>query len=58
LGYALAILLVVIYLGRLIILSPTNPVVAVLIVVTGFIVNPAWYIGLGVALVREREASA
>ncbi len=54
LGYVLAVLLIVIYLGRLIILSPTNPVVAVLIVVTGFIVNPAWYIWLGLALVREQ----
>ena len=53
LGYALAILLVVIYLGRLIILSPSNPVVAVLIVVTGFVVNPAWYIWLGLALRRH-----
>ena len=58
LGYALAILLVVIYLGRLIILSPTNPVVAVLVVVTGFIVNPAWYIWLGLALLRVQATSA
>jgi hypothetical protein len=50
LGNVLAVLLVIIYLGRLIILSPTNPVVAVLVVVTGFIVNPAWYIWLGLAL--------
>jgi hypothetical protein len=53
LGYVLAVLLVVIYLGRLIILSPTNPVVAVLVVVTGFVVNPAWYIWLGLALRRH-----
>jgi hypothetical protein len=53
LGYVLAILLIVIYLGRLIILSPSNPVVAVLIVVTGFVVNPAWYIWLGLALRRH-----
>jgi hypothetical protein len=53
LGYVLAVLLVVIYLGRLIILSPSNPVVAVLIVVTGFVVNPAWYIWLGLALRRH-----
>ena len=56
LGYGLAVLLVVIYLGRLIILSPTNPVVAVLILVTGFIVNPAWYIWLGTALLRNQGA--
>lgn len=56
LGYLLAGLLVVIYLGRLIILSPTNPVVAVLILVTGFIVNPAWYIWLGTALLRRQDA--
>ena len=54
-GYLLAGLLVVIYLGRLIILSPTNPVVAALIVVTGLVVNPAWYIWLGRALLRYQK---
>jgi hypothetical protein len=57
LGSGLAVLLVVIYLGRLIILSPTNPLVAGLIVVTGFIVNPAWYIWLGVTLMRTSPGS-
>jgi hypothetical protein len=52
LGIVLAALLIVIYLGRLIILSPTNPLVALPAVVTGFIVNPVWYVWLGISLLR------
>ena len=54
LGYVLAVLLVVIYLGRLIVLQPTNPVLLVPALLTGFIVNPIWYIWLGIALQRGR----
>ncbi|MBI4277696.1 MAG: hypothetical protein HY660_04500 [Armatimonadetes bacterium] len=53
LGYFLAILLVILYLGRLIVLTPSSPVILVPAVVTGFILNPAWYIWLGLALWRE-----
>jgi hypothetical protein len=55
LGYVLAALLVIIYLGRLIILDPTNLVVALPAAVTGFIVNPAWYIWLGATLLRAKS---
>ena len=47
LGLLAGILLILIYLGRLIILSPTNPLVAGLAGLTGFILSPAFYIGLG-----------
>jgi len=53
LGYLAALLLVIIYLGRLIILDPNNLAVTIPAVVTGFIVNPAWYIWLGILLRRK-----
>ena len=54
LGYLLAVLVVILYLGRLIILSPTNPVILVPALLAGFLVNPAWYIWLGLVLWRGR----
>lgn len=48
------LLLVVLYLARLIILDPTSPLVLVPALLTGFLVNPALYIWLGVALLRTR----
>jgi hypothetical protein len=54
LGYAVAILYIVLYLGRLIILTPTNPVVAVAALLSGVVVSPAWYIWLGLLLRRGR----
>ncbi len=50
LGYLLAVLLVVLYLARLIVLSPASPVILVPALLAGFLVNPAWYIWLGLAL--------
>lgn len=50
LGYLLGILLVVLYLGRLIILDPKNPIVLVDALLSGFIVNPVWYVWLGIVL--------
>jgi hypothetical protein len=55
LGYLLAVLLVIIYLGRLIILAPTNPLLLVPAALTGFIVNPLWYIWLGLSLQRGQR---
>lgn len=51
-GYLLAALLIVIYLARLIILDPANPVLLVPVLVTGFVVNPGWYVWLGLNLRR------
>jgi hypothetical protein len=52
LGMLAGVLLVVVYLGRLIILTPTNPVVAVPAAAAGLVVNPAFYIWLGLELRR------
>jgi len=49
-GGFVAVLLILIYLGRLIILSPTNPLVAGLAGITGFILSPVFNIGLGLWL--------
>lgn len=49
-----ALLLVVLYLGRLILFDPTNPVILVTAVFSGFLVNPLWYLWLGVTLLRSR----
>jgi hypothetical protein len=47
LGYALAVLLLILYLGRLIIVDADNPLIVVTALVTGVVVNPAWYIWIG-----------
>ena len=52
LTFASATLLVLVYLGRLIVLTPTSPLVLLPAAVLGFIVNPAWYIWLGLELRR------
>jgi len=52
LGYLLAILLIILYLGRLIVLNPASPIVFVPALLTGFIVHPAWYLWLGISLLR------
>jgi hypothetical protein len=56
-GYLLAVLLVMLYLGRLIILDPKNPIVLVDALLSGFIVNPVWYLWLGVVLCQERNTA-
>jgi hypothetical protein len=53
LGMLVGILLVVVYLGRLIILTPTNPLVAFPAAATGLLLSPAFYIWLGVELRRR-----
>lgn len=58
LGYLAGALLIIIYLGRLIILTPTNPIVAAPAALAGFIVNPAWYLWLGAVLLRGRSGEA
>ncbi len=57
LGYVLAVLLVVIYLGRLIVLQAGSPLILLPAALAGFIVNPAWYIWLGLSL-RSAPAAA
>jgi hypothetical protein len=56
-GYLLAVLLIVIYLARLIVLSATSPIIVIPILVTGFLVNPVWHIWLGRTFLRGRDVS-
>jgi hypothetical protein len=53
LGYLSAVLLMVIYLGRLIALDPKNPVLLLPALVEGFVVNPVWFAWVGRTFVRE-----
>jgi hypothetical protein len=52
LGYVLSALLVIIYVGRLTILDPKNPLLLGAALVAGLVVNPAWYIWLGLEFRR------
>jgi hypothetical protein len=53
LGYLLGVLLAILYLARLIVLAPTNPLVLVPALLAGFLINPLWYIWLGYSLWRS-----
>ena len=53
LGALVGVLLIVVYLGRLIVLTPTNPLVAVPAAATGLVLSPAFYIWLGLELRRS-----
>jgi hypothetical protein len=53
LGYVFAILFIVLYLARLIIFNPANPLLLIPVLVTGFVVNPVWHIWLGLTLRRD-----
>lgn len=57
LTFVLGVLLIVVYLGRLIVLTPTSPLVLLPAALTGFVVNPLWYLLLGLSL-RRGEAAA
>jgi hypothetical protein len=52
LGYLSAVLLAALYLGRLIVLDPTSPIILVPALLNGFVVGPAWYVWLGLGLRR------
>jgi hypothetical protein len=52
LGYLSAVLMIVLYLGRLIILQATHPAIVIPALLEGFIVNPLWYAWLGIIFVR------
>jgi hypothetical protein len=53
LGYVSAVLLLALYLGRLIVLDPTNPVILGPALLNGFLVNPIFYLWLGLTLLRD-----
>lgn len=56
LGYASAILLLALYLGRLIVLAPTSPVIVLPALLNGFLASPVFYLWLGLALLRGRSS--
>ena len=53
-GYVSAVLLIVVYLGRLIVLDPASPLVLGPAALEGFVVNPLWYVWLGTVLWSRR----
>ena len=53
LGLVTGAAMIVVYLGRLIIFSPTNAVVLLAAGLTGFLLAPVWYIWLGLTLRRS-----
>ena len=53
LGYLSAVLMIVLYLGRLIIVEATNLAIVVPALLEGFIVNPLWYVWLGRTLIKR-----
>lgn len=55
LGYVSAILMIILYLGRLIILQATSVAIVVPALLEGFIVNPLWYVWLGRTFMRDQN---
>ncbi len=52
LGIVAGILLLIVYFGRLIALDPNKPWLLAAAVAAGFVVNPAWFVWLGLTLRR------
>ena len=55
LGYLSAVLMILLYLGRLIIVEATNLAIVVPALLEGFIVNPIWYFWLGLNFMRSQS---
>jgi len=55
LGILSAVLMIILYLGRLIVLQATSLVIVIPALLEGFIVNPIWYIWLGFNLRRDQS---
>ena len=55
-GYLLGVLLIVLYVAYLILVNTKNALIAGDVVLIGFVVNPIWYLWLGFALWRGRNA--
>jgi hypothetical protein len=53
LGYLLAVLLIVVYLGRLIILDANSLAILLPAAIAGFLVNPLWNLFVGLNLLRS-----
>jgi hypothetical protein len=56
LGYGVAALSIVLYLGRLIVFDAKNPIIVVPALVAGFVATPIFYIWLGASLWRGARA--
>ena len=56
-AYLSAFLLVVLYLARLIVLDPSNPVILIPALLNGFVVSPVLYLLLGLALFSGRSVT-
>src|SRR6266487_2008928 len=56
-GYLSAILMLILYLGRLIILQATSLAIVLPALLEVFLVNPIWYIWLGLTLIRNQSVS-
>lgn len=52
-GYASALLMIILYLGRLIILQATSPAILIPAALEGFVVNPLWFLWLGLGPLRR-----
>ncbi len=55
-GFLNAALCLVLYFGRLIIVTPTNPIIVNAALLNGFLVNPVWWVWLGLRLRADAEA--
>jgi hypothetical protein len=53
LAVLLALLSLDLYIGRLTFLQPTSPIIAYPAIIAGFVVNPIWYLWLGINLYRK-----
>jgi len=58
LTYLLGTLLVVLFISRLIILDTRNPLIVIVGSLSGFIVNPLWYLWLGTTLSQGSKKTA
>jgi hypothetical protein len=57
LGIALGILLVVVYVGRLIVLDATSPLILGPAAITGFLASPLFYLWLGTELIGRSDGA-
>jgi hypothetical protein len=54
LGILAGALLVIVYVGRLTVYNPKNPFLLTMAVLSGFVVNPAWFAWLGLVLLGRQ----
>lgn len=54
LGFVSGLLLLWIYVARLTVLDPTNPILLYPVLLEGFVVNPVWYLWLGSVFRRAK----